>query len=221
MTQKDKTNTAESIREVLRSEQQALLKRCKVDHPQELVVEPGEAVSLSPTSSRFESAFVRLQPSSIQDVRQALGFPEAILKGRTSPCGCGGKTTRVHSVDDLDHEDESIKGSALGIAHRAVAGYVMGGQLTAGVSLEMMDRFIQIVKPSIFLPLFGDIIVQDTATLNIAKATHALYANRIRMYGSGQIVCDGPKTIRCNSLQGKLVKAELGPAANIAIRKIG
>lgn len=221
MTQKDKTNTSESIREVLRLEQQAMLKRCKVDHPQELTVEPGETLSLSPASSRFESAFVRLQPTSINDVRQALGFPEAILKNRPSICGCSGKTSRVHSVDDLDHEDESVKGSALGVAHRAVAGYVMGGQLTPGVSVEMMDRFIQIVKPNIFLALFGDIIVQDTATLTVAKSTHALYANRIRMYGSGQIICDGPKTIRCNSLQGKMGKPDLSAAGKITIRKIG
>jgi hypothetical protein len=63
------------------------------------------------------------------------------------------------AVDALEQGDESIKGSAQGGADRAVAGYLMETQLTAGVLGERMNRFIPIVKPSICLALSGGSII--------------------------------------------------------------
>jgi hypothetical protein len=206
MTTEKEGRASDAVATILSGEFERVLVECNVRERHDLVLEEGEAATLSAESSRFKPAYRELRPRSIEEVRRAIGVPAAVAE-KHRPCGCGAKGgARVFGIEDLDSEDEATKGGALRFAHEAAAAYIMSGQRLGGASATLLDKYLLRLDPRILVAFLGDITVNSGATLTVAKNTHGVYANRIRMYGTGKIVCDGPKTFRCTSMEGKLKK---------------
>lgn len=178
----------------------------------DLAVEIDESVTLSPTSTRYASAYRTLTPRGIEEVRDLLGIVPAVDQRMrdlgAGGCGCGGgkgsyrgRTTPVHKPEDLRSEDESVRAAALRDAKVGAHRYLRGEQVSPA-QMAYLDAYIAISKAKVSMALFQNITVQDGATLTVSASTHALYANKIVMYGSGRIVCSGPTTVRCASMAG-------------------
>lgn len=188
---------------------------CGVEAQEKLHVEKGETVTLSYTSNRFQKSYRQIEPKSIEEVRQAIGVPTELseqLEGKTCCSSKGVSNSRMFAVEDLTSKDEKTRGAALRFAKSAAGAYVLGAKQNKQIT-AVLDRYIDIADTRLNLAFFGDVIVEDGATLNIAQSTHALYANKIKIYGNGKIVCQGPTTFRSQSIQGKLNRPSIGSAS--------
>lgn len=99
-------------------------------------------------------------------------------------------------------EDERLEN--MQIAHDAMRAYVYGKSGFSSAHLPLIEKYLQLRDPIVFVPFFRDVTVFNGGTLSIAANTLALFANKIRLYGSGRIVCTGPKTLHCTSFEGYL-----------------
>lgn len=211
--------------EGIKKDVQAICRLCDVnkDGQPDLILEEGETTTLSAEYERFKAVYREIRPKNLEEVRQAIGVPrELVEQSKTSSCVCADADKgRLVTAEDLDSDDEEVRGAALRTAHQLTRDMVMKGLPIASHRNSLLDRYITAINPRILLAVMGDVVVNNGATLNISKNTHALYANRIKLYGSGRIVCDGPKTFRCISFQGKLPTPVFQPANTLtAARRV-
>lgn len=179
--------------------------------PQNLVVEAGECLNLSPDSDRFKAMLKQIRPQSIAEVRAALG-PSARTDGKEGGdknaawcCSHQDLPSVLPDADALEAEDDEVRYRARAQAYLASREYVRAVDPVAAAYWEpVLDRFIKINKALLNVFTFNDIEIANGGTLSIPQNTHALYAANIRMYGTGRMVCRGPTTVRATSLQGKI-----------------
>ncbi len=114
--------------------------------------------------------------------------------------------TKVIAVNRLigDEIDEEEKLENRALARVATEAYVYGDSAEVAAWQPLIEAYIEYRGPIVIVPIFGNITVSNNATLSIASDTLAVYANRIKLYGTGKINCDGPKTFHCSSFEGFL-----------------
>lgn len=185
---------------------------------QDLVVEEGETTTLSATSERFKPLYRTLRPQSIDEVRKLLGPAPGALDGQSGCCTPGSDAIRrqLVSIDDLKSEDPAVAQDAVGLTRLAAREYVLGNNAAVSHWRGVLDEYVSIHKVKINVAYLQDITVHNKGTLGVAVNTHAVYANRVRLYGTGKIVCGGPVTFNAKSFEGKLNSAFLNPAAAAA-----
>ncbi len=170
-----------------------------------LYVDSGETVRLSPDAQRFSAVYKRLYPSSIDEVRTLIGLSESstqALKAQTC-CDPSATFTGLASPDDLTSTDTAVSRRAKEIAIQAASQYVTGANPGALAQWKpLIDRYLEIGKAAINYALLGDIEIANGGTLLVSANTRALYANNIKIHGTGRIVCQGNITINCTTLQG-------------------
>ncbi|WP_395292367.1 hypothetical protein ACF9IK_01205 [Kitasatospora hibisci] len=173
--------------------------------PQALRLEANEKLVLSPDSPRFASGYRQVRPQSIDEVRRLLGpvnvpdsRAENLLAARVPEL-----TKRLLRPEDLKVKDPNARAEARRLAYLAAREYVHTAN-TAPLKQwrPIIDQWLLEVKPVISVFTAGDIDIADGATLTLSANTHALTAQRIRMHGSGRIVCRGSVKISAVSVDG-------------------
>ncbi len=171
---------------------------------EDLVVASGDRITLSPNSGPCQHMFKTVRPQSIDEVRQWLGSPLPVSKdGCDTPCRTPELRHRLVSTADLDSEDAATRKEALGLAHKAAQEYVMGNVRAVEHWRSLLDQYVISRNARIFVAFLRDITVSNNAVLSVLASTHAVYANKIVIIGTGQISCDGPVTFNCASVEGK------------------
>lgn len=175
----------------------------KDDAPR-LALERDECVTASPESDRFASAYSRIRPRSADEIRELLGTPlRAGSPGGTGRCHPSLGAGSLPLPEDLEHDDPAERAKARRLAYAAAEAYVQGASVDALAPWRpLIERWLEVSKALINMLRLADIDVADGATLTLSASTHALYANRIRLHGSGRIVCKGNVTIRASSVEG-------------------
>ena len=170
-----------------------------------LRVESGETILLSPDSQRFQAHYIEARPRSIEDVRKILGLSEAAAKAAGEQKCCEGSRVPAALVapEDLASKDPATRFRARNLAYQVAQQYVTSAdpsrfkQWTA-----VMNQYLEISQAVLRWIELQDIVIQDGGTLLLSANTQALYANDVRIHGTGRIVCQGNVTFKFNSLQG-------------------
>jgi hypothetical protein len=171
----------------------------------DLSVESGETVRLSPDSKRFTTAYKRVYPTDIDEVRGLVGLSEASTKALSAQKCCGAQTipAGLASPDDLSASDQATSRRAKELAVQAAYQYVTSSNPAALAQWKpLVNRYLEIGRVSIIYCLFKDIDIADHGTLIVPASIRALYASNIRIHGSGRLVCEGNISINCVTLQG-------------------
>lgn len=174
-----------------------------------LEVPEGETRVLSYSSEAMRSHYVRLEVRDIDHLAELIGTPNEIAE--KTPIRCcdprlSSASARLVSSAVFNEAEVSpeIRAEAMGFARLATEEYLYGNRAAVQIHKDLLSAYLDTRAAIIFAAVFGDITVQNGAVLKIASNTLVLRANRIRMFGSGAISCDGPTTFDCHSLQGGL-----------------
>ncbi|MCH7935785.1 MAG: hypothetical protein IH994_01675 [Proteobacteria bacterium] len=182
---------------------------CQAD---DLVVASGDRITLSPDSGPCQHMFKTVRPQSIDEVRLWLGSPSPISKDSCdAPCRTPELRHRLVSTDDLVSEDTATRKEALGLARMAAREYVMGNVRAVEHWRSLLDEYVILRNTRIFVAFLRDITVSNDAVLSVLASTHAVYANKIVIIGTGKISCDGPVTFNCASVEGRHLMKKTGP----------
>ncbi|GAA2787315.1 hypothetical protein ACFQ0M_46275 [Kitasatospora aburaviensis] len=175
--------------------------------PQALRLEANEKLVLSPDSPRFASGYRQVRPQSIDEVRKLLG-PVNVPDGRSRAenllaARVPELTKRLLRPEDLRVKDPNARAEARRLAYLAAREYIHTANTSSLKQWRpIIDQWLVEVKPVISIFTAGDIDIADGATLTLSANTHALMAQRIRMHGSGRIVCRGSVKISAVSVDG-------------------
>lgn len=189
---------------------------------QDLIVEEGETVVLSYTSDKFKRFYQKIKPESVDHLKELMGVPRQFQKTRSSirntsfTCVPGSSSSlRKSSVnifsrmispavltDDKSPEEDKIE--ARKFAREAARQYIYGDSAEVIHQKPLIEKYLELRDMCLFIPMFKNITVYNEGTLSISANTYVVRANRVRLYGTGQIVCDGPTTFDCLSFEGKL-----------------
>jgi hypothetical protein len=171
----------------------------------DLSVESGETVRLSPNSKRLTSAYKRVYPTGIDEVRALVGLSEASTKALSAQKCCGAQSIPAGLAlpDDLSSSETATSRRAKELAVQAAYQYVTSSNPAALAQWKpLVNRYLEVgMVPNIYC-LFRDIDIADHGTLIVPASLRALYANNIRIHGSGRLVCEGNISINCVTLQG-------------------
>jgi len=173
---------------------------------QNLVIEADECVTLTPESQRFKDIVQQYRPQTIAEVRKLIGPSQAVDASGKPTQACCMPAQQIASLPDPDalaSEDPQVRFNARLQAAAAARAYVQAPDAQNVKYLEpLLDRYIQITRPILWGFLFADIDIYSGATLTLGPTAHLLFANNIRMHGTGRIVCKGPTTMRATSISG-------------------
>jgi len=188
-----------------------------------LVVEEGESRTLSYQSESFKPYYREFIPESVDKIKDLIGVSDGVKTSiqftqQQSAITVSPKLSaatkmvtsklysRVISPQILTSEDvsEDEKLEAMSMARMATKEYIYGNSTEVEHWKPLIDKYLALRHPRIFIPTFNDIIVHNGGTLNIAADTLTVNAKKIQLYGTGKIVCDGPTTFDCTSFQGNI-----------------
>jgi hypothetical protein len=174
--------------------------------PQNLRLEKGESVILSPESPRFASGYRQVRPQSIDEVRRLMGptnLPGHAARADSFVRRASELADRVLVIEDLESKDPVARAEAHRLAYLAAQAYVHEPS-TAGLKQwqPAIDRWLARVKPVINIFTAGDIEIADGATLILSANTQGLNARHIRMHGKARIRCRGNVKISATSVDG-------------------
>lgn len=185
----------------------------------DLVIERDETRTLTFESREFNAVFQPFQPKSVDDLKDILGVPDEIaakspaIRRFAPQAGAMKRRTlganlqaRVISPDVLDDKKASaaVRTHAFITAKQAAAQYIYGDSSRIMHLRPLINRFLELKEAMIFIPIFKNITIYNGGTLMVAPSAHVVWANNIKMYGSGRIDSQGPLTIRSATLQGNL-----------------
>ncbi len=198
---------------------------------QNFIVQEGETRILSYRIEELQAFYKEIRPKSVDDIKDMLGVPNVIglcggadsdqkenirktalernfsfqvsmpprvdisrLRSRIIP-------PRLLSSSDVGEEDRA---HMMDMARMATEAYIYGDSSQVSQWVATINEYLRLKNAVIFVPYFSDIIVHRNATLRIAADTHAVYARRIKLYGNGRVLCEGPTTFDCDSFEGFL-----------------
>ena len=185
----------------------------------DLVIERDETRTLTFESREFNAVFHPFQPKTVDDLKDILGVPDEIaakspaIRRFAPQAGAMKRPTlgaslqaRVISPDILDDKKVSaaVRTEAFITAKHAAAQYIYGDSNRVMHMRPLINRFLELKDAMIFIPIFKNITIYNGGTLMVAPSAHVVWANNIKMYGTGRIDSQGPLTIRSATLQGNL-----------------
>ncbi|MFF2042721.1 hypothetical protein ACFVVX_20045 [Kitasatospora sp. NPDC058170] len=180
--------------------------RAAATPPQDLRLEANERLVVSPDSPRFAAGYREVRPRSIDEVRKLLGpgnVPDHALRPDHLRLRTDELTKRLLRPEDLEVKDPVARGEARGLAYLAAREYVHAASVAPLKQWRpAIDRWLADVRPVIHIFTAGDIDIANGATLTLSANTQGLVARRIRMHGSGRIVCRGNVKISAVSVEG-------------------
>lgn len=173
---------------------------------EDLVVHEGNSVTLSTKIEQFKPHYKTLYPKSIDEVKEAIGVPKDVPFSRPLCCDSPLKTT-IPSADELAAPERALDANKM--VRLAAREYVKGDYKNVEQWAGIVNPWLVKAAAEIHLATFQNIVVENGGVLHVSKDTHALYANSIKLYGTGRIEAEGDLTIDCVSFEGnKSVVAE-------------
>lgn len=178
----------------------------------DLVVDENETIVLSYGSKRVREDYREIAVKSLGDLKEVIGAPDSAFTNcftgtRESETFDGVSTrqlqTRVAALpsDDLGLEESADEARLMrAAAHR----FIFRDSRALAHWRPAVEAWILRKTPRLFVPFYRNITVNNGGTLSVAASTLAVYANKIRLFGTGQIVCQGPTTFDCTSFEGDL-----------------
>jgi hypothetical protein len=175
-----------------------------------LSVESGETVLLSPDSARFKDAYKQLFPRTIEEVRNAIGLSEDVAKALQVRSVSSLTLRRASSLtattiraEDILSDDRDARFRARALTFEAARQFVVSPDTSHLTQLvPAINQFLVATKAILNIANLLDINVANGATLTISANTHALNANKVTIHGTGRILCQGRLTFKIQSLQG-------------------
>lgn len=205
-----------------KDEEQAKIKSTKISHefaeslriqkidPKDLKlgdleIHEGDTYSLTYHRQDLRPHYKVLKPDDIEDVKKWLGIPDEIARKKGSRC-CKPVVSHFFSDEkNVSKEDrEGWQGKKSQAIRTVAKEYVYGDSAMYAAWRGEINNLLKVSEAFIYAVFYRDIIIHNGATLNIANNTTLLTANRVKMYGTGKIVSQGPLTLRCYSLEGNL-----------------
>ncbi len=183
---------------------------------QDLVVERNETRILSYQASWSRPHYREIRPKGVDEVKEVLGVPDSAVGPRPgqgdpkarSIAAEDRRLLRAKTVELKALSDRTLSGAVLAenlrMARAATRNYIYGSSAEYGHWRAAIEEYLNLKRPVLLVPFFNDVVVNDGATLQVAADTHAVYANRVRLFGSGRIECQGPTTFDCASFEGYL-----------------
>ncbi len=198
---------------------------------QDYVVQEGESRILTYKNEGLRPLYRKIQPGSVDELKDILGIPSIDSRsskadaldreglGETEPheqlyftpampsrLDIGRLQSRVISPQLLSSNDisQDERQELMAMARMATEAYIYGDSNQVLQWKATINEYLQLKNALVFIPYFKDIIVHHNGTLTVAADTHAVYARRIRLYGRGRIICEGPTTFDCFSFEGLL-----------------
>jgi hypothetical protein len=196
----------------------------------DLNVEEGETRILTHESVSMRPLYTAVEVESAADLKELIGIPD-LAAPSTPTIGLATiersslerlRRTGALSPEDLPElqpttlartinpqvlhadRDGPERDEALSVAHAAAEAFIFGNSRAVRLHEGLIDTYLKVRGATIFVPIFNDITVADKATLTVSSNTFAVFANRIRLFGTGRIVCNGPTTFDCLSFQGNV-----------------
>lgn len=185
----------------------------KTGQREDLVVDENETRVLSSASRWCRSYYVEIQPKDIDEIKEILGVPNSIalpaLSRTTAVVSADSKRIRARTMSPKALSDgklpDSERTNNLMMARTATREYIYGNSQEVFHWKATIDEYLKAKSPRLFVPFFNDIVVHNGGTLQVLTNTHAVYARKIQLYGSGKIECEGPTTFDCDSFEGSLL----------------
>lgn len=165
----------------------------------DLVVYAKNKITLSYNNEQFKNNYKILKPTSIDEVKQAIGVPKEIVLNKTICCDSKLKSTVLGISQIQDRKKETSE-----LLRLAAREYVHGNYNKVLSWSATLDEWLKVSGAAINIAIFHNIVVQDGGVLQVASDTHALNANSIKLYGTGTIYAEGDLSISCATMEGKL-----------------
>ena len=188
----------------------------------DFVVKKGTTRVLSCTDEKSKQFYQAIKPKSAAELKELIGVPEGfqspavkqqmrakfmseIMYGKEKKAFSNifAKTISPKILTSRKTSKNEIF-EAKECARLATEYYVYIDSTEVSHLTYLIDWYLELRDATIYVPILEDIIVYDNGTLNIAANTYVVYANKIQLFGSGKIVCDGPTTFECDSFEGFL-----------------
>jgi len=170
-----------------------------------LVVPQGKTLTLSaPASGQKANGYVRLTPTSIDDVKKWIGVPDAVGARRTFTSASVSSLAVVNSPAALKAAPAPQRQSVRTLAYQ----YVYGN---SGSLAHLSPTISHLVTSGYINGLFllQDIDVLPKAVLHVAKSLKILFANNIRIWKGGEIKFDGDLKVDCSMMEGNFTQVKI------------
>ena len=180
---------------------------------EDLVVGKNETRVLSYTSKSCRHYYREIKVSTLEDIKDVIGAPDttyaascATSAGIKKPFDGIDRQALCARIGEVPAADDDPQKTAdeFRLVRAATHDMIYGDSRQIQHWRPAVDQYLKMKHPRIFVPFFFDIVVYAGGTLTIAANTLAVYANRIRLYGTGRIDCEGPTTFDCTSFEGQL-----------------
>ena len=100
--------------------------------------------------------------------------------------------------------EDPERAAAVQVVRALISDYLYSNIPVPSTASELVATYLNQRAPLVFAAVLGNISVANGATLQISSGTLAVYANKLRLYGSGKIQCDGPTTFDVKSVRGNI-----------------
>lgn len=172
----------------------------------DLRVDTGETLVLSPQSERFQRCYRIAQPRTAQEFRALVGVSEEAaqtFRQRRGPTRSVDEVGGYVLPEELDSPDDYVRGRATALASSALLEYLKSADPYMMPQVEAaIGRHLEIREVVLNLATLADIYVADGATLEISDDTHLVEARNVVIKGNGKIRCGGFTKFSVESIEG-------------------
>lgn len=163
-----------------------------------LVVAAGKRTELCTAGGETPpEGLLRLEPKSLDDVKQWIGVPDELGAKRACSCEMPAEVPGVSSASELRELDTNSRRAIRNLAQE----YVHGDSRRVAAYAPILDLMVD--RAYLHGWFFReDIDIYNGAVLEIGGAVRILFARHIRIWVGGELRITGDATIDCVSITG-------------------
>lgn len=174
----------------------------------DLNIPKGQTIKISYDSADFKSHYHLFKPESVDEIKEIIGIPPGIILDDSKSKKEDSKKFFSRTFAPGSFKDKNVsneqKIEIKQLTRMTTKKYIFGEIKELGYWKYIINEYLEDRVPLLFVAYFDDITIQDGGILDINAQTFTVYADKIKMYGSGKIRCDGSTTIDCISMEGNL-----------------
>lgn len=172
-----------------------------IEGVQDLVVNKNDRVTLSYQIEQFRPNYEVIKSNNIDEIKRIIGVPKEIKSISRPSILTANLRTFVPSKAFFDKPN--VVGRTNKNIHDAAMEYVHGEYRNVESWGPMINEYLGRFRAELHIARLRNITINDGGVLTVSRDTHSLYANSIKIYGSGTIVAKGHLTIDCLTLEGR------------------
>jgi len=172
-----------------------------IEGVQDLVVSENDRVTLSYQIEQFRPSYEVIKSNDIDEIKRVIGIPKEIESVRRPSFLTTNLRTFLPSKAFFDKAN--VVGRTNKNIHDAAMEYVCGEYRDVESWAPMINEYLGRFRAELHIARLRNITINDGGVLTVSRDTHSLYANSIKIYGSGAIVAKGHLTIDCLTLDGR------------------